>query len=115
MCKGQLTAEFGVLGAVEARIGGRAVDLGHARQRYVLGVLLIEAGRPVPADQLIDRVWGEGTPQRVAGTLYSYLSRLRSALADAPSCVVDQLDCRAFGYDQRQEYAFVCNARVDGE
>ncbi|GLY99411.1 XRE family transcriptional regulator [Actinoplanes sp. NBRC 103695] len=84
MCKGQLTAEFGVLGAVEARIGGRAVDLGHARQRYVLGVLLIEAGRPVPADQLIDRVWGEGTPQRVAGTLYSYLSRLRSALADAP-------------------------------
>lgn len=83
MCEGQLTAEFGVLGAVEAKIGGRAVDLGHARQRYVLGVLLIEAGRPVPADQLIDRVWGEGTPQRVAGTLYSYLSRLRGALAGA--------------------------------
>ncbi|MEV6636012.1 BTAD domain-containing putative transcriptional regulator [Actinoplanes sp. NPDC051470] len=78
-----LAADFGVLGAVEARIDGRSVDLGHARQRYVLGVLLIEAGRPVPVDQLIDRVWGEDTPQRVAGTLYSYLSRLRGALAEA--------------------------------
>ena len=78
-----LAADFGVLGAVEARIDDRSVDLGHARQRYVLGVLLIEAGRPVPVDQLIDRVWGEDTPQRVAGTLYSYLSRLRGALAEA--------------------------------
>ncbi|MFG1604962.1 BTAD domain-containing putative transcriptional regulator [Actinoplanes sp. NPDC049265] len=81
MCSGQLAADFGVLGAVEARIDGRPVDLGHARQRYVLGVLLVEAGRPVPVDQLIDRVWGEDTPQRVANTLYSYLSRLRGALA----------------------------------
>jgi DNA-binding SARP family transcriptional activator len=78
-----LTAEFGVLGAVEARIGGRPVDLGHARQRCVLGVLLVEAGRPVTVDQLVARVWGEDAPQRAAGALYSYLSRLRRAVADA--------------------------------
>jgi DNA-binding SARP family transcriptional activator/tetratricopeptide (TPR) repeat protein len=78
-----LTAEFGVLGAVEARIDGSSVDLGHARQRCVLGVLLVEAGRPVAADQLIERVWGEHPPQRVTGALYSYLSRLRSAMAGA--------------------------------
>jgi DNA-binding SARP family transcriptional activator/tetratricopeptide (TPR) repeat protein len=78
-----LAAEFGVLGAVEARIGGRSADLGHARQRSVFGVLLVEAGRPVSVDQLIDRVWGEGAPQRAAGALYSYLSRLRRAVADA--------------------------------
>jgi DNA-binding SARP family transcriptional activator len=78
-----LAAEFGVLGAVEARIDGRSVDLGHARQRSVLGVLLVEAGRPVTVDQLIDRVWGEDAPQRVAGALYSYLSRLRRAVAGA--------------------------------
>ncbi|BCJ47272.1 XRE family transcriptional regulator [Actinoplanes ianthinogenes] len=79
-----MTAEFGVLGTVEARIDGRSADLGHARQRCVLGVLLVEAGRPVTVDQLIDRVWGAHVPQRAAGALYSYLSRLRRAVAAAP-------------------------------
>ncbi|GAA4607803.1 DNA-binding SARP family transcriptional activator/tetratricopeptide (TPR) repeat protein [Actinoplanes octamycinicus] len=74
---------FGVLGVVEAWIGGRSVELGHARQRCVLGVLLVEAGRPVTVDQLIDRVWGGSAPQRAAGALYSYLSRLRGAIAGA--------------------------------
>ncbi|MET0418745.1 MAG: BTAD domain-containing putative transcriptional regulator [Actinoplanes sp.] len=78
-----MTAEFGVLGAVEARIAGEPVALGHARQRSVLAVLLVEAGRPVSVDQLIDRVWGEDAPQRAAGSLYSYLSRLRTAVAGA--------------------------------
>ncbi|MEV6598729.1 tetratricopeptide repeat protein [Actinoplanes sp. NPDC051346] len=78
-----MAAEFGVLGVVEARIDGRPVDLGHARQRCVLGVLLVETGRPVTVDQLIDRVWGEHAPQRAAGALYSYLSRLRRAVAGA--------------------------------
>lgn len=74
-----MAAEFGVLGVVEARIDGSVVDLGHARQRCVLAVLLVEAGRPVTVDQLIDRVWGGKAPQRAANALYSYLSRLRTA------------------------------------
>lgn len=78
-----MAAEFGVLGVVEARIDGRPVDLGHARQRSVLGVLLVEVGRPVTVDQLIDRLWGERPPQRAASALYSYLSRLRGAVAGA--------------------------------
>jgi DNA-binding SARP family transcriptional activator/tetratricopeptide (TPR) repeat protein len=78
-----LTAEFAVLGAVEAHIDGVPVVLGHARQRSVLAVLLVEAGRAVTVDQLIDRVWGDDPPQRAAGALYSYLSRLRQAVAGA--------------------------------
>ncbi|BCY08696.1 tetratricopeptide repeat protein [Actinoplanes sp. L3-i22] len=78
-----MAAEFGVLGVVQARIDGRLAELGHARQRSVLGILLVEAGRPVTVDQLIDRVWGGHAPQRAAGALYSYLSRLRGAIAGA--------------------------------
>jgi DNA-binding SARP family transcriptional activator len=78
---GPLAAEFGVLGAVEAQLDGRPADLGHARQRSVLAVLLVDPGRPVTAGQLIDRVWGDEAPQRADNALYSYLSRLRRVLA----------------------------------
>jgi DNA-binding SARP family transcriptional activator len=74
--------EFRVLGAVEAVSGGTALDLGHARQRSVLAVLLVAANQPVPADQLLDRVWGEQQPQRGRDALYGYLSRLRGLLPD---------------------------------
>ncbi|WP_433266959.1 AfsR/SARP family transcriptional regulator [Actinosynnema sp. CS-041913] len=75
-----MAVEFRVLGAVEAWIAGRPVDLGHTRQRSVLAVLLIEANQSLPADQLLDRVWGERVPRGGRATLYGYLSRLRRAL-----------------------------------
>ncbi|TQL90434.1 DNA-binding SARP family transcriptional activator [Actinoallomurus bryophytorum] len=75
--------EFGLLGDIRARVDGRSLDLGHARQRCVLAVLLVEANRVVPVDQLVERVWGERSPQRAQETLYSYLSRIRQALSIA--------------------------------
>jgi hypothetical protein len=84
-----------VLGAVEARVGGRAVDLGHARQRSVLAVLLVEVNRAVPADALVDRVWADRVPQRARNALSGYVSRLRRALADADRV---RFDRRHAGY-----------------
>jgi DNA-binding SARP family transcriptional activator/tetratricopeptide (TPR) repeat protein len=74
--------EFGVLGAVEARIDGRPVPLGHTRQRGVLAVLIVEVDRPVLTDQLIARVWGDRSPEQARATLHGYISLLRRALAD---------------------------------
>ena len=76
-----MDAEFRLLGDVELRAGDRVVDLGHARQRCVLAVLLIEANRLVPADQLLDRVWADRPPRRARNALSGYLSRLRPLLA----------------------------------
>jgi DNA-binding SARP family transcriptional activator/tetratricopeptide (TPR) repeat protein len=75
--------EFGVLGEVCAWADGQAVELGAARQRYVLAALLVKVNQPMSLDQLADCVWGEAPPQRAAGTLHSYLSRLRTSLPAA--------------------------------
>jgi DNA-binding SARP family transcriptional activator/Tfp pilus assembly protein PilF len=80
---GSTDHEFGVLGETLARAASRRLDLGPARQRAVLAALLVDAGSPVPPDQLADRVWGDSAPLRAAGALRSYLSRLRGILAAA--------------------------------
>ncbi|MEU9784726.1 BTAD domain-containing putative transcriptional regulator [Streptomyces phaeochromogenes] len=72
--------EFRLLGPVEASADGRPVALGHAKQRCVAAVLLERAGQAVPAEQLIDRVWGEDPPETVRNVLYGYIGRLRTAV-----------------------------------
>ncbi|MGM1060257.1 BTAD domain-containing putative transcriptional regulator [Saccharothrix sp. Mg75] len=74
--------ELRVLGPVEAWTAGRRLDVGHARRQCVLAALLVDANRVVTADQLLDRVWGDRVPHRGKGNLHSYVSRLRTALAD---------------------------------
>jgi DNA-binding SARP family transcriptional activator/Tfp pilus assembly protein PilF len=75
--------EFRVLGPVEVWLNGRIVDAGHARQRAVLAVLLLDAGRAVPADVLIDRVWGDQPPRSVRNVLSGYVGRLKALIAIA--------------------------------
>ncbi len=78
-----MTVEFRLLGEVEVLLDGQRVDVGHARQRCVLAVLLVELNRPVPAEALIDRVWADHPPYRARNALSAYLSRLRQRLAAA--------------------------------
>jgi DNA-binding SARP family transcriptional activator len=76
--------EFRLLGGFEVINSDVGIPLGHARQQCVLVALLADANRPLPVDQLIQRVWGEGAPQRARNTLHSYLTRLRHILAGSP-------------------------------
>jgi predicted ATPase/DNA-binding SARP family transcriptional activator len=76
-----MAVEFRLLGDVEARLDGRPLDTGHARQRAVLAALLVDVGRPVPAEHLIDRVWADRPPHRARNALSAYVSRLRGLLA----------------------------------
>jgi DNA-binding SARP family transcriptional activator len=76
--------QFGLLGEVEARGPDGPVDIGHPRQRSVLAALLADANRLVSTDQLLDRVWGDRPPPTARGTLFTYLTRLRQAVAPVP-------------------------------
>ncbi|MFF4489895.1 tetratricopeptide repeat protein [Streptomyces sp. NPDC001544] len=73
---------FQLLGPVELWVSGRRVDLGPAKRRTVLAALLVDAGRWVAAETLIDRVWGEEPPAQVRATLYAHIARIRRILAD---------------------------------
>src|SRR5689334_9828863 len=46
-----------LLGPVEVYTGAGPLDAGTTRQRCVLAALAVDAGRPVPVDMLVDRVW----------------------------------------------------------
>jgi DNA-binding SARP family transcriptional activator len=84
----QQGGDFQLLGPVELWVGGRRVELGHARQRCVLAVLLAEAGQVVPVATLLDRVWGHDPPETGLNALYAYVARLRKVLAPAGVSVV---------------------------
>ncbi|WP_414942655.1 BTAD domain-containing putative transcriptional regulator [Amycolatopsis sp. cmx-11-51] len=78
-----MAVELRVLGHVEVWADGTRVDLGHARQRCVLAVLVAEANQVVATDQVVDRIWGEHPPRRARQLVSNYLSLLRHLLADA--------------------------------
>ncbi|WP_406195138.1 hypothetical protein OH807_06780 [Kitasatospora sp. NBC_01560] len=72
-----------MLGSLKARRGDRELRLNRARDRAVLAVLLVHAGRPVPVAEIIDGVWGEEAdeaPNRARG-LPATMYRLRNTLA----------------------------------
>ena len=74
---------FCVLGPVEVHRGGDRVSLGGPRQRALLALLLVDPGRVVRADQLVDELWAGEPPDAAEATLRTYISRLRTALGDA--------------------------------
>ena len=74
--------QFRVLGPVEAVRAGQPLRLGGRRQRWLLALLLLEPGRAISSDRLIDELWQDTPPRGAEGTLRVYVSRLRSALGD---------------------------------
>jgi DNA-binding SARP family transcriptional activator len=62
----------------------------------VFAALVADAGRLVPVDTIIDRVWGAEPPRRARATLHTHLTRLRRLLEQAG--IPARLACRAGGY-----------------
>ena len=75
--------EFRLLGPVEAVANGRVLPIGGRKQRALLALLLLEGGRPVSANHLVEELWQGRSPPAAATTLRSYVSRLRTVLGAA--------------------------------
>src|SRR5580692_3045772 len=87
---------FRLLGPLEIRAGEDDWrGIGAPKWRSVLAALLINAGQIVPADSLINEVWGETPPAKAGNLISIYVLRLRRLLGDTDSTV---LVTRAPGY-----------------
>jgi DNA-binding SARP family transcriptional activator len=74
--------EYAVLGPLEVRSDGRTISIGRGKQRALLAVLALDAGRVVPIDTLIDELWGDAPPATATTALHVYVSKLRKALGE---------------------------------
>jgi DNA-binding SARP family transcriptional activator len=68
---------FWLFGQVELEAGGKLLDVGTPRQQAVLAALIVDVGKPVAIETLIDRVWDGNPPVGARNVVYSHLSRLR--------------------------------------
>jgi DNA-binding SARP family transcriptional activator len=84
--------EFRILGPLEVIDNGRTLRLGSRKQRALLAILMLDAGKVVSRDRLIDDLWHGDPPAAAEVTLRSHISRLRSALG------ASRLLSRAPGY-----------------
>ncbi|MEU6056667.1 BTAD domain-containing putative transcriptional regulator [Streptomyces sp. NPDC047097] len=71
--------EFLVLGPLEVRESGRAVRLSGMRRRRLLALLLLDAGRTVSTDTLVDGLW-EDPPASARHQVHNAIRDLRAAL-----------------------------------
>src|SRR3954454_2426302 len=74
--------EFRILGPLEVLHDDRTIELGGARQRAVLTILLLHRGETVSVDRIVDLLWGGRPPPTAIKTVQVYVSHLRRALVE---------------------------------
>jgi DNA-binding SARP family transcriptional activator/tetratricopeptide (TPR) repeat protein len=85
-----------LLGPLRVWDGAAWSSIRAAQQRVVLSILLIEAGRVVSTDRLVDEIWGEQPPRAAASVLRGYVMRLRRAMGVGTA---GPLQTRQAGYE----------------
>ncbi|MEV0414689.1 AfsR/SARP family transcriptional regulator [Streptomyces sp. NPDC050448] len=84
--------QFRILGLVEVQdehTGLRILPTG-AKQRALLGALVVKAGHNVSVQRLIDELWGEHPPANAANALQLHVARLRRLLSGLESHNAEQ-------------------------
>lgn len=99
-----------VLGPLAIRRGNATLNAGSSNQRWLLGLLALQANHVVSFDEIVDQIWGPDPPATCRGMVQTYITRLRRVLVGGPDAPriqrssggyvlevgVDQLDALAF-------------------
>src|SRR5215213_6617630 len=87
-----MMTRFRILGPLEVEGPDGPLALGGQKQRALLAVLLLNLGRVVATDSVIDKLWGEDPPRTAATSLQNLVSQLRKLLG------ADAVETRPPGY-----------------
>jgi DNA-binding SARP family transcriptional activator len=79
-CYNRQVPDFRILGPLEVFDETGPLLLGGQKQRAVLALLLLEPGRVVSVDRLIDALWGDQPPRTAQTSLQNFISQLRKTL-----------------------------------
>jgi DNA-binding SARP family transcriptional activator len=92
--------QFDILGPLQVLDAGRPLVLGRPKQRAVLAILLLDAGRVVSLDRLVEELWGPQAPAQALASVQAYVSHLRRLLEPqrAPGAPATVLVNQAPGY-----------------
>jgi DNA-binding SARP family transcriptional activator len=75
--------EYDILGPLVVRHDGTTVPIGAPKLRTLLLRLLVDAGRTVTTDRLVDDLWDGEPPPGAVTSLRAYVSNLRRLLSEA--------------------------------
>lgn len=73
-----------LFGGVEVNVDGAVVPIGPPQRRHVLAALAVDAGRAVPVETLVARVWDDDPPDGARRALHAHIARIRYAMRQAP-------------------------------
>jgi len=73
---------FRLLGRFRVEAGGMPITMPRRHVRFLLAMLLLDVGRPVPVDRLIQSLWPDRQPPDARAVLRTYVSRLRTVLRE---------------------------------
>ncbi|WP_306369024.1 BTAD domain-containing putative transcriptional regulator [Nocardiopsis sp. CC223A] len=103
---------FRLLGPLQVEVDSGQVRIPPGRQQVILAALLLEAGRIVSTDYLVDAIWDEDPPETARTQVQICVSRLRKSLAATDVALVTSPPGYLLRADREQVDVHLCELLV---
>ncbi|MEV6965216.1 BTAD domain-containing putative transcriptional regulator [Hamadaea sp. NPDC051192] len=93
--------DFRILGRMDVRSSGAAIDVRQPQTKLVLGLLLLEANRMVPTSSIVDALWAQAPPATAKAIIQNRIAELRRLLAESSATIITHHGGYALSADVR--------------